>query len=89
MSVLMQMGFLVEQEVASLLAVDPKTLANWRAKNAGPPYSRAGNTLLYPIAGLREWIEDNLVTPQPIAPALTDPPTRRAPGRPRKQAEAA
>lgn len=86
MSHLELLGALPDHEVAALLCVDLKTLANWRAKNAGPAYSRAGNITLYPVAALRAWVEDNVIVPQSVAHSLTDAPTKRRPGRPRKQA---
>ena len=85
--VLEKLGFLPEHQVAGLLGVEIQTLRNWRSKNSGPPYSRAGAVMLYPLDGLRSWIADNVVTPSP-APTLADPAPRR-PGRPRRQPEAA
>ena len=84
-NLLHELGYVAEHDVAAALGVEITTLRNWRSKGMGPPYSRGGNTLLYPVAGLREWIEQNMVTPAP-APTLADPPRRG--GRPRKAATA-
>jgi hypothetical protein len=88
MSHLELLGALPDHEVAALLDVDTKTLANWRSKNAGPAYSRAGGVILYPVSGLREWVETNIIVPRPVVSALTESPPKRGPGRPRKGAAA-
>src|SRR5689334_1584167 len=49
--------FLTPGEVAAILAVGVKTLANWRAKKIGPPVMRFQGVILYPERRLREWIE--------------------------------
>lgn len=76
------LGYVPEHEVAAALGVEIATLRNWRSKGAGPAYSRAGGTLVYPVESLREWLAANLVTPAP-APTLADGTRRRAGGRPR------
>lgn len=81
-NLLQTLGYVPEHEVAAALGVEITTLRNWRSKGLGPPYSRGGNTLLYPVGGLRDWIEQNMVHPAPSTPPLTVTPRR--PGRPRK-----
>src|SRR5690242_12516361 len=49
--------FLTPGEVASILHVEVKTLANWRAKKIGPPVMRFQGVILYPERRLREWSE--------------------------------
>jgi hypothetical protein len=85
MSLLSTMGYVPDSEVAAILAVDPRTLANWRARGSGPPYCRVGNVLLYPLDKLQDWIAASVVTPAPnaVMPELTEITPRRA-GRPRK-----
>lgn len=85
-TIIRELGFLPEHDVAALLGVEISTLRNWRSKGQGPAYSRAGGQMLYPIDGLRTFLTDNVVTPAPV-PTLADAPTRRA-GRPRKQVAA-
>lgn len=43
-------------------AVTKGTLANWRAaKNRrGPPFTKIGGRVLYPMAGVVKWESDNL-----------------------------
>jgi hypothetical protein len=86
MNYLQLLDALPEPETASLLGVEVGTLRNWRAKDAGPPYARIGNVVLYPVPGLRQYVADNVVIPRPVAPSLTELPSKRGPGRPRKQA---
>jgi hypothetical protein len=68
-------------ELANFRRVGEKTLANERAKGEGPPYIKAGRTILYPLDELREWMVANTVHPAPT-PTLADAPRR--PGRPSK-----
>jgi hypothetical protein len=80
-TLLHQLGYVPEHEVAGVLGVEIGTLRNWRSKGIGPAYSRAGGTLVYPVESLRDWLSSNLVTPSPL-PTLADPSGR--PGRLRK-----
>src|SRR3954452_21164661 len=48
---------LTPNEVAEILHVEVKTLANWRSKRVGPPVMRFRGVILYPEARLREWSE--------------------------------
>lgn len=83
MNILQELGYIAELDAASLLGVEVSTLRNWRSKGHGPAYSRAGGQMLYPINGLKDFLDDNVVTPAP-APTLADPdPQARRPGRPR------
>lgn len=36
-------------------AVSIKTLANWRSSRIGPPYTKIGGHVMYPIDGLEDW----------------------------------
>lgn len=56
-------AYLTPEEVAvrwrRKLALE--TLANWRAKRIGPPFIKIGKTILYPLALLLKWEQQNLV----------------------------
>src|SRR5436305_1756619 len=54
---------LLADEVAAILRIKPKTLANWRAKRVGPPVTRFQRLILYPQALLEDWINNNTETP--------------------------
>ena len=68
-------------EVAELLGVKLKTLANWRCdpKGPGPRFRRIGNRIQYPSALFDAWLEANLHTstadyPNPAPAPATPPP---------------
>lgn len=51
---------LTPRQVADLIHVHPRTLANWRSLSderhqVGPPYVKQGRRVLYPVAKLRMW----------------------------------
>lgn len=39
------------------------TLSNWRAKGTGPTYIRVGDSIRYPVSGLREFMQCMTVNP--------------------------
>src|ERR1017187_612555 len=43
-------------EVGAIIGVSPKTLANWRSSNWGPPWARIGG-IRYNLRKLSEWAE--------------------------------
>lgn len=48
---------LSDAQVAVLLRLSPRTLADWRQRGKGPPWMRiGGKTILYPTAELRVWL---------------------------------
>lgn len=47
-----QKKYLRPNEVAEILRVSPKTLANWRSLGKGPDWHRHGGLVVYPSAGL-------------------------------------
>ncbi len=39
-----------------------RTLANWRSQGMGPPFSKLGGAVLYPVDKLLEWEGRNTVS---------------------------
>jgi hypothetical protein len=49
--------FLTKQELAERLGGrSERTLANWRSKRIGPPFVRAGGTILYRLSSFEAWL---------------------------------
>ncbi|WP_367181184.1 helix-turn-helix domain-containing protein [uncultured Ramlibacter sp.] len=46
-----------EEDVCTLCKVTFGTLEAWRKRHKGPAYSRIGNRVLYPRAGVREFLD--------------------------------
>ena len=55
--------FLTAQEVSSRYGgkISVRTLGNWRNLGMGPPFSKIGGRVLYPLAKLVEWEQRNTV----------------------------
>ena len=62
----MRMKQIVEPEfirpatVEQMFGISIKTLEWRRAVGNGPPYQKVGRAVLYPVAGMREWIVSQL-----------------------------
>lgn len=41
-------------------AVTIGTLANWRSKRVGPSYTKMRGRILYPVASVKEWEQQNM-----------------------------
>jgi hypothetical protein len=56
--------FLTSEEVCERYRgeISVGTLRNWRSQRVGPPFIKIGKSVLYPVQGLDEWDEKNLVT---------------------------
>lgn len=52
-----------EAEVALLLAVSRSTVANWRSRGQGPPYTRVGGSIRYDRAEVLAWLAAGHVDP--------------------------
>ena len=50
-------GFLTPEEVSERYKgkITTGTLANWRCSGDGPPFTKTGGVILYPMAGLLNW----------------------------------
>src|SRR4051812_40712642 len=55
-------NLLTPPQVAALLEVSTKTLANWRCRRTGPPFSRAGKKIWYLKDQTSTWVEQQLKT---------------------------
>jgi excisionase family DNA binding protein len=55
---------LSRQEVAHLLGVPTKTLAEWAYQGRGPAYYRIGKRVGYRESELRTWLEAQRVEPE-------------------------
>lgn len=53
-----ELGVLSEAEVAALLGKTERTLREMRLARTGPPWFKAGATVLYRRAALRRWFRD-------------------------------
>lgn len=53
---------LTTEEVARVLRVSTKTLANWRYLHQGPPHFKHGGCVRYPVEALHNWIAAGTVT---------------------------
>ena len=49
--------YLTTEQVARLTGIPVKTLEGYRRRGMGPPYVKIGRRILYPISGVREWME--------------------------------
>lgn len=43
------------EDIATLLGVAKKTLANWRSENKGPPYVKVGRLARYRLSDVEQW----------------------------------
>ena len=58
--------YLTPGEASLLSRRSIRTLARMRAEGRGPRYHRDGKKILYPLAGLHEWLLDRMVVPSSI-----------------------
>ena len=42
--------------------ISPRTLANWRSSQSGPPFVKVGGGILYRITDIDDWEKRNTVT---------------------------
>jgi hypothetical protein len=92
MNLLREFGYVPEADAAMALGIQVSTLRNWRLKGHGPKFSKpSGETVVYSLSVLRDWIERNTVDPTEALTRLTlaDAAPSRGRGRPRKEATAA
>ncbi len=55
--------YLSTQKTAELVGVRTKTLASWRRRDTGPPYTKVGHLVRYPLSQLELWLEQRTVIP--------------------------
>lgn len=49
--------------VASYLGRSPQTLANWRWRRVGPKYFKLNGYVMYDMADIADWLENQHVEP--------------------------
>ena len=90
-------GLITEAEYADIRDVSPGALANERYRGLGPPFTKIGRHVYYPIKGIKADIAKNTRAPKPrptmvsgspkYVPLESLKPTAKArAGRPRKVA---
>ncbi|WP_408053264.1 helix-turn-helix transcriptional regulator [Streptomyces sp. CMC78] len=45
-------------EAAEYMGLSVSTLANWRCRNEGPPFVKAGRAVRYRLADLDRWLSE-------------------------------
>jgi hypothetical protein len=67
-----ELGLIPEEDFAALRKIDLPALRNERSKGEGPPWTRLGKAVFYPVAGLRKFAEAQTVTPSKKPSTLVD-----------------
>lgn len=63
----MPIQYLTPAEAADLLRTTKAALAVRRSRDAGPPYIKEGNRVLYPLDALTAYLEANTIHPTQAA----------------------
>lgn len=58
---------LTTDELAELLGLPAKTLADWRSRGIGPPYMKLGRHVRYRPSAAEEWTAEQAVAPREVA----------------------
>ena len=61
----------MEAQAAKQLNVSARTLQNWRTKEIGPSFVRAGRMIRYRPRDLLDWIEANTICPTAAPKGVT------------------
>ena len=56
---------LTPEEVALALKISVRTLADWRQRKMGPIYTRVGSQIRYPVADVRDYLEERRSNREP------------------------
>jgi predicted DNA-binding transcriptional regulator AlpA len=54
-----------QEQAAVVIGVKPPTLAMWRHKGKGPPYSKIGRSAFYRRSAVEAWLDAQAVIPTP------------------------
>ncbi|WP_420849325.1 helix-turn-helix domain-containing protein [Ramlibacter henchirensis] len=54
------LDYLTEQDLCALCSITPSTAEAWRKRRKGPAYALVGNRVLYPKAGVREFLDSHV-----------------------------
>lgn len=63
--------FLTPKELATRWRMSSQTLANWRNERRGPPWTKIGTKVLYPIEGIKTYEQQNQWLAQSALPATS------------------
>lgn len=55
-------GALTPRELSEHLGVNTETLYRWRKTGIGPRFVKVGGRYRYPLASVREWVEQSAAT---------------------------
>jgi len=55
--------FVNAAEASTIVGYKPQTLANWRFRGVGPPYTKRGNSIRYKISDLLDFMDSGRVDP--------------------------
>ena len=56
-----QYDLVTTKKVAEILNMSPRTLENWRGKGRGPTYRRIGGRILYSMADIQKFIDQEII----------------------------
>ena len=56
-----QYDLVTTKKVAEILNMSPRTLENWRGKGMGPTYRRIGGKILYSMADIQKFIDQEII----------------------------
>jgi hypothetical protein len=62
-----ELDLLTPEELAQALRISEQTLAYWRGRGEGPPYTKAGKGVFYRRMGVDAWLTQNECNPVPKA----------------------
>lgn len=65
-------GLISEAEFAEMRQCEISTLTNERYKHKGPPWTRLGKKIFYPLKGIKAYIAAGTVVPKPKPATLID-----------------
>jgi len=57
------LGLITEAELADLRGIKVRTLRDERSRGVGPPYTKIGKAIFYPLKSLREYTAKRAVVP--------------------------
>ena len=55
-------ALLTDEQLTAMLQLGPGTLAQWRFRQEGPPYTRVGRLIRYRWRDVQVWLSQNQVT---------------------------
>ena len=52
-----EIRLITEKDLATALAMQPQSLADWRHRGHGPPYLKLGHLVRYRVADVQDWLD--------------------------------